>query len=214
MRVAFGAFEFDSDRRLLLEDSSPIHLPPKAFRLLEVLVASSPRALSKDELSSAIWTDAVVDESNLAGLVADLRETLRDDSRKPRFIRTVHGFGYAFCGEVTPLEARVKVAVLLFRGEELSLYRGENILGRDPTADVQVDDSTVSRRHARVSISADEMTLEDLGSKNGTFLGEEQVTTPTRISPGQTIILGDAQLILRGSKSLGSTVTVSPPSKR
>lgn len=157
--ISFDSFELDSERRLLLDRGSAVHLPPKAFRLLEILVAARPRALAKEEMIATIWPDTVVDESNLAGLVTDLRQALGDGARKPRYIRTVHGFGYAFCGEVTGEMERVRGATAVFRGEEFPLYLGENILGRDAAADVQVDDTTVSRRHARIVIGDTEMTV-------------------------------------------------------
>lgn len=187
----------------------PIHLPPKAFRLLEALLAASPRALSKDDLTQAVWGDTVVEESNLAGLAADLRRALKDDPRSPRFIRTVHGFGYSFCGNVAGGAPRTKAASLVFKGEELPIYSGENILGRDPTADVQVDHVTVSRCHARVSVDGDTFTVEDLGSKNGTFLDGERLKEARPVAHGQTITLGDAKLVLRTSKITTSTVTLS-----
>ena len=209
MKVSFGRFELDSERRLLLERGNPVHVPPKALALLETLVTNAPRALSKDELSETIWKSTVVEESNLAGLIADLRTVLGDDARKPHFIRTVHGFGYAFVGEVAGATPRKKVAAIMFRGQILPLFAGENVLGRDASADVQVDDSTVSRRHARIVIGGDSATIEDLGSKNGTLLDEQTVGAATALRPGQTIVLGDARLVFKGSKMIGSTVTVS-----
>jgi DNA-binding winged helix-turn-helix (wHTH) protein len=209
VKATFGTFEFDSERRVLTRDGAAIHLPPKAFRLLEVLLSAAPRALSKDDLTNAVWGDAVMDESNLAGLAGDLRRALDDDPRDPRYLRTVHGFGYAFCGDVAGIAPRVKAASLVFGGQELPLFRGENILGRDPTTDVQVDHVTVSRRHARVFVDADGITVEDLGSKNGTFLDDARLNEKQRVVHGQTITLGDAKLVLRTSKNLSSTVTMS-----
>ena len=61
---------------------------------------------------------------------------------------------------------------------------GENVIGRDPRSSVWVDASGVSRRHARILVSGDAVTLEDLGSKNGTFVGARAVTdslTPRKL---------------------------------
>ncbi|HXG58533.1 MAG TPA: FHA domain-containing protein [Thermoanaerobaculia bacterium] len=214
MKVTFGRFDFDSDSRLLLEDGTPVHLPPKAFRFLEILIANAPRALSKEDLCSAIWPDTFVEESNLAGLAADVRAALGDESRRPRFIRTVHGFGYAFCGEISGAAERAKVGSIHFRGEEFDLHRGENILGRDPSADVPVDDATVSRRHARLFVSEEGVTIEDLGSKNGTFIDDQPVTGPSPVTEEQDIVLGDARLTLRLGKRIRSTVTVTRRPRR
>ena len=46
-----------------------------------------------------IWPQTFITESTLAVVVNAVREALDDDARHPRFIRTVHGFGYAYCGE-------------------------------------------------------------------------------------------------------------------
>lgn len=212
MRLVFDRFAFDSDARELLEGATPLHVGPKAFRLLEVLLAGRPRAFTKEDLYEAIWQDTFVDESNLAGLVNELRAALGDSARKPRFIRTVHGFGYAFCGEVKEEEAPASPAILRFRGHDLPLREGTNVLGRDAGADVTIDDGTVSRRHAVITIGADGATIEDLSSKNGTFVDGVRVSSAVPIREGQRIVLGDAAIDFRAS-AVGTTVTVHRPRK-
>jgi DNA-binding winged helix-turn-helix (wHTH) protein len=209
MHVMLGRYELDSDRRILLDGSRQVHLSPKAFRLLEVLVAGSPRALSKEELHDAVWPKTFVEESNLAGLVTELRSALGDGARNPQFVRTVHGFGYGLCCEVQPLAPRARVAAVVFQGEELPLFDGDNVLGRDPAADVTVDDRTVSRRHAVITIAEESVMLEDLSSKNGTTLDGNKVEGTTPLLEGQTIILGDARLVFRRAPGPGSTVTIT-----
>ena len=59
---------------------------------------------------------------------------------------------------------------ILWDSRTIPLSEGPNVIGRDPAATVFVDSSTVSRRHAVIVVSADGATLEDLGSKNGTYL--------------------------------------------
>src|SRR5437773_11641218 len=100
MRVCFDRFAFDADQRKLLDGADSIHLGPKPFQLLEVLIKQSPKAISKKDLYEQIWPNTFVDESNLAGLINEVRAALGDTARKPRFIRTVHGFGYSFCGDL------------------------------------------------------------------------------------------------------------------
>src|SRR4029079_18921900 len=119
------------------------------------------------------------------------------EARKPRFIRTVHGFGYAFVGQRRDAAAPSVAdagATLLFRGREFPLRDGENVLGRDLTADVQIDDATVSRRHAAVTVG-DEVTLHDLDSKNGTFVGGTRLSAPQVLTDGDTFVLGDAAIV-------------------
>ncbi len=78
-----------------------MHLSPKAFELLATLLANRSRAFSKAELQQHLWPTTFVEETNLAGLVAEIRRALRDSASSPLFVRTVYGFGYRFVGEVT-----------------------------------------------------------------------------------------------------------------
>lgn len=211
MRVTFDRFTFDSEQRTLSDEAASVHVGPKAFQLMESLVRHAPRVLGKRELCDAIWPDTFVNESSLAGLVNELRAALGDTARKPRFIRTVHGVGYAFCGELRT-GAPPAVARLLFRGRELPLHAGANILGRDASADITIDDATVSRRHASITIAA-AVTLEDLDSKNGTFVGGERLSQPVLLDHGQTFVLGDAAIEFRRSPA-ASTVTISRMRRR
>ncbi len=216
MVVKFDRFTFDSERRALLERTTPVHLGPKIFRLLEILIENRPRAVAKKEIYERIWPDTFVEESSLAGLVHELRTALGDQPRKPRFVRTVHGFGYAFSCATNNEPVRSRAAAVLFRGRELTLHDGVNILGRDPSADVQIDDPTVSRHHASILIRDGAVILEDLSSKNGTFLDEVQLTGSAPLSDRQTIVLGDASMIFRRSPGAGSTLTSirQPQSRR
>src|SRR5215510_7000746 len=101
MRARFGEFIVDLETRQLLRGADhPIHLTPKAYQLLVLLVEAQPRALSKDELQQGLWPSTFVDEANLSVVVAELRSALGDDARQPRYVRTVHGFGYAFAATV------------------------------------------------------------------------------------------------------------------
>ena len=209
-RATFDRFEFDPERRALLDTGMAVHLSPKAFTLLGLLIENSPRAVSKKTLTDAVWPQTFVEESNLAGLVAELRTALGDDARRPRFVRTVHGFGYAFNADVQRAQPRQRVAVLQISGEEFPIFEGENVLGRDPSAPVQVDHATVSRRHASIVVQGERAVLEDLSSKNGTFLeGEkERITAPVLLENGAVFVLGDVRIVFRTGTPVGSTVTI------
>jgi len=123
--------------------------------------------------------------------------------------------GYAFSGSVEqgplhdPELATRGAAVWLVRGKmRIALEVGESIIGRDPGAAVWVDDSSVSRRHARISVSAGGATLEDLGSKNGTFLKEEPVSTPRALADGDRFRIGTVEMVLRCYRGGVSTESV------
>ena len=204
MRLALGEFTFDDDSRQLLRGQHDIHLSPKAFDLLKALIVARPRVLTKNELQQHLWPDTFVSESNLASLVAEIREALSDSARSPRFIRTAQRVGYAFCGPADSAAPATAAAAgstfcwLIKDGGRLPLRIGENILGRDEDeGGVRIDSPTVSRRHARITVSPTGALLEDLGSKNGTFLLGEPVATPHSLADGDEIRVGSVVLRFR-----------------
>ncbi len=210
MRAAFGEFTFDDEARQLLRNGEDVPVPPRVFDLLRVLLANRPRALSKSDLLDTLWPKTFVSESNLASLVNDLRAALEDDARQPTWIRTVYGFGYAFMGGGVPAESAAPNFArhrLLWAGREVGLREGTTVLGRDESADVLVVDASVSRRHARIEVRSEGATLEDLGSKNGTFRGQKRVTSPVPLSNGDEIRLGSVFLRFVSASSDGSTET-------
>src|SRR5262245_17837272 len=100
MPLVFGDFALDQERRQLLRTGAPVPLETKAYELLSPLILRRPRVLSKAQIRDVLWPGTTVGETSLPRLVAQLREALDDNAQHPRFIRTAHGFGYAFCGEV------------------------------------------------------------------------------------------------------------------
>src|ERR1700687_4589889 len=98
MRVRFGECLLDSDTRELTVRGETVHLQPKAFQFLELLLANRPRALSKNEIHEKLWPGTFVSDGTLTSLLAEVRSAVGDEARKPRFVRTVQRFGYAFSG--------------------------------------------------------------------------------------------------------------------
>jgi DNA-binding winged helix-turn-helix (wHTH) protein len=219
MRERFGDCIFDSDTRELIRADRSVHISPKGLALLELLLDRRPRAVSKEEIQKRLWPDAVVLEANLTNLVTEVRAAIGDSARTSAWIRTVHGFGYAFSGEATRDRPRSAANVgtpsyRLMCGEgKFLVAEGANVLGRDPEADVFIDNTAVSRRHARISITAGRVKLEDLESHNGTFVNGLKVTTsPVEISDGDVITLGPVTMIFRILAPQGSTETLGPES--
>jgi len=101
----FGPFLLDSGTRQLLCDRHEVTLSPKAFQLLLLLVKNRSRAMSRNELQQELWPSTFVLETNLAGLVAEVRRALGDKADSPRFVRTMHRFGYRFIGDVEEADA-------------------------------------------------------------------------------------------------------------
>jgi DNA-binding winged helix-turn-helix (wHTH) protein len=211
----FGRFELDTDRRLLLAGDQEIHVSKKAYELLRVLLERAPKAVSKQDLHDLIWPDTFVSDTTLPGVIAELRNALSDDAREPQFIRTVHGFGYAFAtkprfSSAAASGATKRGARLLVRGREMFLSAGENIIGRDPDAAIYVDDLSVSRKHARVDVGDNTAVLADLGSKNGTLRNGAAVTEPVALRDRDVITVGNVTIVFRESGSAGETVTIQP----
>lgn len=214
MVYRFGSFVLDGETRQLLLDGNEIHLSPKAFDLLTILLTTRPRVVSKAELLERLWPSTFVEETNLAGLAAEIRRALHDSPTRPVFVRTVHRVGYRFMGEVVETSAARQEPppgprpCLVVENRYIVLMEGVNVIGRAPDAAIQCDVAGVSRHHARILVSRGEATLEDLGSKNGTYLQNRRITS-ARLSDGDEIRLGKASLTFRIGPPLGATETVS-----
>ena len=200
MRVGFGDFIFDAETKELLRQEQSVPLSPKAFQLLEILIESRPKALSKSALHDRLWPNTFVVEANLANLIGEVRRALDDDPRQPRYIRTVHRFGYAFRGQTADLarhDAEGIVCRLIWRAGSAMLGEGEHILGRDACAAVFLDSPSVSRRHARIRIADGHATFEDLGSKNGSSVRGQRTHGPIPLADGDVITTGVIELTFR-----------------
>lgn len=191
----------DGDTRELRRHGRAVHLSPKAFQLLDALVTARPKALSKDELHDRLWPDSFVVEANLANLVGEIRAALGDHPRTPRYLRTVHRFGYAFQPEGTEPTKPRGACRLTWKGGRALLPDGEHVLGRDSDLRLFVDAATVSRRHARLVVRGADATLEDLQSKNGTFVGDRRVLGSVPLADGDRIRLGSFVLTFRREAS-------------
>ena len=212
--VSFGNFVLDLDTRELRRGRDAVALSPKAYQLLEVLIVNRPKALGKSALQERLWPDTFVLEKNLVNLIAEIREALGDDASNPRFVRTVPRFGYAFRGSTSGESAsatqsrRADIRVrLVWAGGRASLTDGEYVLGRDPDLELFLDAHDVSRRHARITIAGNEATIEDLDSKNGTFVSDRRVDAVTQLVDGASIRVGSVRLTFTAVRNRGSTET-------
>jgi DNA-binding winged helix-turn-helix (wHTH) protein len=208
MAIAFGDFTLDDRTRQLLRGGAPVHLSPKAYDLLAMLVRTRPDAQSKDDIHRFLWPDSFVSDGNLAVLVTEIREALHDEARHPQFVRTVHSFGYAFCGsamETRAISAAPVMCWLIWQTGRVPLAPGRHIIGRDPSADVRIDAVGVSRRHASIAVTDQDVTVEDLGSKNGTFVNGRRVTGAAPLADGTEIGVGAVTLTFRRVANPAST---------
>jgi len=211
MRVRFGDFVLDRATRQLSKNGEVRPLEPKAYALLDLLIRRRPAAVSKQEIRDGLWPDTFVAESHLSSLAARVRRALDSGAAGPGFLRTVHGFGYAFEAEAAEEEPprrpeRAGAQIEWERGV-LPLMEGENVIGRGEEVAVRIDVDGVSRRHARIVADGGRFTLEDLGSKNGTYLREQRLEGPAALEDGDAFRLGRTMLVFSIRRDRGTTLT-------
>ena len=211
--MKFGDFRLDLDARQLHRGREERHLSPKAFDLLAMLIANRPAVVDKETLRDRLWPGTNVVDANLNNLASEIRSALDDDAQSPRFLRTVHRVGYAFCGVVTddrPSAASAPPAIgsprfwLVWQDRTFAVDEPSMTIGRDPSCQIWIDAPGVSRRHASIAAGV----LEDLGSTNGTFVDGRRVKKPVVLNDGQSVRVGEATLMVR----TGSPVDV--PTKK
>ncbi len=210
MKIRFADCLLDLDARQLVRSGHEAHLPPKAFELLKLLIENRPRVLQKAELIERIWPGVFVSDASLAKVVSQTRRAIgqTDDSG---IIRTVHGCGYAFAAGLdahlpeSGATAGPAACSLVCGRREFPLANGEHIVGRDAAAHIRLNSPKVSRQHARLSVRGVAVTVQDLGSKNGSYVGGIRLTAPRRLHPGDDLRIGPFALVLQVADASGST---------
>ena len=213
MRFKFDQFVIDGGRRIVWRRGEEVHVAPKTLDFLLALLAQAPNAVSKSELTAALWPDTHISEATLTGVVADAREALGDDGRSPRMIRTMHRFGYAFTGQIeretTSTHSDDPVLGWLIADTwRMPLRKGETILGREGDGVVPLPSPSVSRQHAAVIIEGTSARVKDLGSKNGTFVDELRVEGPMALRDGAQVRFGTLNVTYRSAQQSSSTETI------
>jgi DNA-binding winged helix-turn-helix (wHTH) protein len=198
MRLRFSEFVFDAAGRRLTRNGQLVHLERKAFELLELLLERYPAAVSKADIRDRLWPATFVGDSSLTTLAAQLRRALGR-----RLVRTLYGYGYAF-ETTTVVDPAAKVAhrdarrpCLLWQGVAFPLRPGENLLGRSEDAHVPISAPGVSRRHALLRTDEAQATIEDAGSRNGTFVNHCPVKEPVTLKDRDVLGIGAARLRFR-----------------
>ena len=206
MKVRFGKFLFDSATRQVLEGSRPVHLSPKAFDLLQVLLEHRPALVSKGELQDRVWPDVAVVEANVANAIAEIRRVLGDDPKSPAYVCTVSRRGYRFCGDAEPVgepaerkEPRPRTLRwwLNWKDTTLPLSEGDNVVGRHPGSDVWINATSVSREHARIVINSGGAAVEDSGSTNGTYVDGKKISGRHSLVDGSSVTFGSEKTTFR-----------------
>ena len=197
MRYLFGNCLLDTKSREFQRGGAEVHLSPKAHELLHLLIAQRPRVVSKAELMEALWPDTFVVEGNLPVIVAELRTAMGSrPAVAAAAIKTHHGIGYSFAAPVLAAKSRlprdqdVPGALLTIGRRRIELGPGDNEIGRDPECDVHINDASVSRGHARITLAGAIATLVDHGSKNGTRVNGTLIEAPVELQDGDELTFG------------------------
>jgi hypothetical protein len=156
--------------------------------------------VTKPELQERLWPSTRVGKANLPKLIYEIRAALGDSPGEPHLIRTAHGHGYAFTGEVTsetPTSEGGPFCWLVYKEGRVVLREGDHLVGRHPDSVVPIDSSTVSRTHARIQLLGGRAILTDLGSRNGTYVRGVKVEGSVTLRDGDSIMLGSMVLTFR-----------------
>ncbi len=209
MRIRFNDFVFDSDRRELSHGTEQIALRPKALELLQILIEARPKAVAQQQLYDRLWPNTFVERTSLHKVLHHLRKALGD--RERTIIRSVYGFGFSFSAiaieeQARPSKTRWEVVI---GDREFDLREGENIVGRGRNAASRIDAASISRKHARITVSREQITLEDLGSKSGTSTRGKRIRLNT-LSDADTIAFGTVAAAVRVRRICGDSALTLP----
>lgn len=228
--IKFAEFELDLGAYVLRRPDGPLRLEKLPMEVLILLVRRAGTLVHRSEIQAMLWAPDVYVERDSAinTAIRKIRRTLGDDAETPRFIETVVGKGYRFIalaesdgspraqsrandGSSPARRQRLFPSYSVTRGrQEFTVEAGETVFGRDPTADVYVNHPSVSRRHACLSIGSQGAILEDLDSRNGTFVNGRRINGPTKIDHGALIGLGPITLTFVAMATPASTQPIGP----
>ncbi len=209
VRIRFSDVELDCNSRRLHRAGEPVHLTTKAFDLLVLLVQRRPAVLSKSDIREHLWPQTHVSDTNLPALVTEIRSAIGDDAKAGKFVRTIHGVGYAFNVLVSDIAAAPEVAAwLVGPTSRTGVPSGQSVIGREGDDVLALDAPTISRRHARLEVSGGTARVEDLDSKNGTFVNEVRVASAQALNEGDTLRVGSVVFTFRFARPETSTQTM------
>jgi DNA-binding winged helix-turn-helix (wHTH) protein len=224
MLIKFATTTIDVDARTVSYEAGLVHLTPKAFDVLVLLALARPRAVPKTEILDRVWPGTFVTDASLARTVHEIRDALGDADGS--VVRTVHGHGYAFAADAVEEYPELRSArsaapagaprAWLYLGvQPVPLHDGVLVIGRDPAASISVPFPQTSWQHARLTVSAAGVSIEDLGSKNGTYVRGQRLTAPTDLANGDDVLMGTTRLVfVRSPGGRGTTATAPGPPGR
>jgi hypothetical protein len=183
---------------------------------LLALAGNPGEVVSKRELVDAVWQSGFVADNTVVHCINELREALGDTPLAPRYLQTIPRKGYRLFGRATPVETasttqRIDLARYQLEAKTWSAYvlDGTNLIGRDGEAPIIVPSARVSRHHASITVSDHCAVIEDLGSKNGTFVAGRRIDQPTGLDNGVPVRIADFEAVFCCRTTNGRAETVS-----
>jgi len=126
MAYRIGGYLLDPEAYELRRDGVPVPVEPQVFELLVFLIANRERALSKDEIIERVWAGRIVSDATLSSRIRTARQALGDDGSAQRLIRTIHGRGFRFIGDVED------VSTVASNGQRQEVYVALHDDGKTP----------------------------------------------------------------------------------
>ena len=186
------------------QDGREVRLRPRAMDVLTTLALAAGKLVSKRDLIDSVWRTEFVSDHALTQVIAELRAALGDDARSPSFIENIPRRGYRLVEDVILIGESVAPtgsASLPFKLQaddcDHLLVQGLNVIGRTGDADICIDRTEVSRCHAKITVQGTTAIIEDLGSKNGTYVNGRQLEGPATLNNGDEIWIGRSVARLR-----------------
>ena len=205
----FGPFQLDPEAAELRRDAARVELRPKCLQLLQHLLENRGKLVSREVLLEEIWSDVVVGQETLSRTMTEIRQALGDDAEAPQYIETVPRRGYRFIAAVTRVARPSNHSLyVVHRLQEYPLAEGEHLIGRGADVSVHLSTPLISRHHARIRVRGNQLTLEDLGSKNGTLVNGERVNGTVELHSGDRIVIGGEMLVVRSATDSTATAGI------
>ena len=193
--LTFADYSIDTERRLLFHQGETIPLSPRALDLLEMVLVNHPAPVARNDMRHQLWPDTPVLDSSISMLLEELRSALNNARSGLQLVTTGEYVRMDQARREWRNDTASGGAHLMWGSIEIPLESASSVLGRDGEADIVIDAPTVSRQHARIYRSGEQTFVEDLDSKNGTFVGGVRLDgQPVAINDGDVVRLGDVEL--------------------
>ena len=215
MLYSFEDFSLDTARRELRRSAALVALQPLVFDLLEYLIRNRERVVSKDDLLAAVWNGRIVSESTLSTRINAARRALCDSGEEQRLIRTAHGKGIRFVGEVREGAETVRKLAVIFAADVAgySQLMGQDEVGtlRRLTTCRAILDGYIAAHRGRIFGSAGDSVIADFASAvdavRCAVMAQEALAKEEQMRFRIGVHLGD--VIVQGENLFGDGVNIA-----